>query len=268
MRRLRDQQMRLLAEVKRERQRLQAVEGNLQVLGSQHGAVRQKLDIARRFKADLFARLRLELPATLMIELRECVDRHPIPEPDGVRTAHELHLADKVTEALTNLSILVVEFSGDEADDAHTVLAGELVKKLTDLDQRFTGPEVRQDASEGDPRVLTTAFDEPAGALGVMTALGAAHPQQIHALRAVLVAGTTITEFDQEHVDRLFARTLHGTRQLLEEASSGTLVLNQRARDLLGESPGVRPHEGADGLWVVTRADGDLAEPETKEGTP
>ena len=266
MRRLRDQQMRLNTDLKRERQRLQAVEGKLQVLGSKHGAVQQKLDIARRFKADLFSRLRLELPSTLMVELRECVDRHPIPEPDGVRTAHELHLADKVTEALRNLSILVVEFRDDEADDAHTVLAGELVKKLIDLDQRFTGPEVRHGTSEGAPEVLTTAFDEPVGALDVMTALGAAHPQQIHALRAVLVAGIKITEFDQEHVDRLFARTLHDTRQLLEEASSGTLVLNQRARDLLGESPGVRPHEGTDGLWVVTLADGGLPEPDPKDG--
>ena len=36
-----------------------------------------------------------------------------------MRTAHDLHLADKVTEALTNLSILVVEFSDDDADGAH-----------------------------------------------------------------------------------------------------------------------------------------------------
>ena len=70
-----------------------------------------------------------------------CLNRHPIPEPEGVRTAQELHLADKVTEALASLSILVVEFSADEElDAARTVLAGELVKRQTDLDVRFTGP--------------------------------------------------------------------------------------------------------------------------------
>ena len=126
MRRLRDQQARLLNDVKRERQRLQAVEGKLQVQTAQRDSVQQKLDIARRFKEDLFSRLRLDLPSTLTGELQECVNRNPIPEPDGVRTAHDLHLADKVTEALTNLSILVVEFSDDDADGAHTVLAGEL----------------------------------------------------------------------------------------------------------------------------------------------
>ena len=102
----------------------------------------------------------VDLPSTLTGELPECVNRNPIPEPDGVRTAHDLHLADKVTEALTNLSILVVEFSDDDADGAHTVLAGELVMKLTALELRFTGPEVRHGAPEGDPKVLTTAFDE------------------------------------------------------------------------------------------------------------
>ncbi|MFP6647563.1 MAG: hypothetical protein VCF24_28985 [Candidatus Latescibacterota bacterium] len=58
MRRLRDQQARLLNDVKRERQRLQAVEGKLQVQSAQRGSVQQKLDIARRFKEDLFSRLR------------------------------------------------------------------------------------------------------------------------------------------------------------------------------------------------------------------
>lgn len=53
------------------------------------------------------------------------MNRHPIPDPEGVRTAQELQLADKVTEALTSLSILVVEFSADEELGAtRTVLAG------------------------------------------------------------------------------------------------------------------------------------------------
>ena len=261
MRRLRDVHARLLHEVKRERQRLQAVEGKLQVQRSQRGAVQQKLANARRFKDDLFGRLRLALPSTLTGELRECVNRHPIPEPEGVRTAHSLRLADKVTAALTSLSILVVEFSaGDAADGSETVLAGELVQQLTSLGALFTGPEPRQGAPEGSPAVLTTAFDEPAGALDLMTALGASHGEQVHAARVVLVAGITVTEFDQEHVNRLFARTLHSTRQLLEDADPGTLVLNERAHELLGDRAGISPRDGAEGQWVVS-----LAEPSAKD---
>ncbi len=37
-------------------------------------------------------------------------------------------------------------------------------------------------------------------------------------------------------MNRLFARTLNSSRQLIEEAASGTLVLNERAHELLGES--------------------------------
>ena len=260
MRRLRDTHIRLLTDVKRERQRLQAVEGKLQIHRSNRGAVQQKLASARRFKEDLFGRLQLELPSTQMTDLRHCVNRHPIPEPEGVRIAHDLHLAEKITAALTQLSILVVEISADdEAEAAHTVLAGELVKKLNALEARFTGPEARRDAPEGSPEVLTTAFDEPTTALDILVALGAGHPQQIHLLRAVLVAGITITEFDQEHVNHLFARTLHSPRQLLEDAEQGTLVINERAHELLGNRPEVVPVEGPDNLWVARlgeKADG------------
>ncbi|MDA0336846.1 MAG: hypothetical protein O2782_16910 [bacterium] len=253
MRRMTDVHLRLLNDVKRDRQRLQTIETKLQVLRSQRGAVEQKLANARRFKEDLFGRLRLELPSTQMADLRQCVNRHPIPEPEGVRTAHDLHLADKVTAALTSLSILVVEIGLDgEAEGAHTVLAGELVNRLNALGANFTGPAPRRDAPEGSPEVLTTAFDEPATALELVTTLGgAAHPQQIRTLRAVLVAGITITEFDQEHVNRLFARTLHSTRQLLEDAEPGCVVVNERAHELLGDRPGLLPVEGPEKLWVA-----------------
>lgn len=252
MRRLRDLHFRLLNEVKKERQRVQAVDGKLQIQRAKRGEVQQKLTNARRFKDDLFGRLRLELPSTLMAELRQCVNRHPIPEPDGVRTAHDLRLADKVTAALTQLSLVVVEFSAEDEDDgAVTVLAGELVKRLTAAGARFTGPETRRGEPEGSPQVLTTAFDEPGTALDTLAALGATHADSIHVLRAVLVAGISITEFDQEHVNRLFARTLHSTRQLLESAAPGALILNERAQQLLGQRPEVVPVEDSDNLWMV-----------------
>lgn len=266
MRRLRDSHQRLHTEVKRDRQRLQAVENKLQVQRSQRGAVQQKLTNARRFKDELHSRLRRELPSSLLNDLAKCVNQHPIPEPEGVRTAHELRLADKVTEALTSLSILVVEIGGTDSDDGDgTVIAGLLVQRLTELEARFSGPEPRRGAADTDPHVLTTAFDDPASALDLMTTIGAAHPEQIAAVRAALVAGITVTQFDQEHVNRLFARTLHSTRSMLEEVGTGELVLNERAHELLGKRPDVSAREGADKLWSVRLGATAESSPESAE---
>ena len=193
-----------------------------------------------------------------------CLNRHPIPEPEGVRTAQELHLADKMTEALASLSILVVEFSADEElDAARTVLAGELVKRQTDLDVRFTGPEKRHGAPERSPQILTTAFDEPIGGLEIMTDLASEYPEDV-SVRAVLVAGIAVSEFDKEHVNRLFARTLHNTRQIIEEAEPRTLVFNERAHGLLGDRPGIEPSDSVDGHWVMSLV--HAPEPTTTEG--
>tara|TARA_B100000809_G_scaffold123973_1_gene122095 strand:+ start:736 stop:1182 length:447 start_codon:yes stop_codon:yes gene_type:complete len=129
------------------------------------------------------------------------------------------------------------------------VLAGELVKRLTVLEIRFTGPDKRQGAPEGSPQVLTTAFDEPTG---------------VNVLRAVLVAGITVSESDREHVNRLFARTLHSARQLIEEAEPRTLVFNERAHGLLGDRPGIEPSDSVDGHWVMSLV--HAPEPTTTEG--
>ncbi|HCL29219.1 MAG TPA: hypothetical protein DIC52_12385 [Candidatus Latescibacteria bacterium] len=129
------------------------------------------------------------------------------------------------------------------------MLAGELVKRLTVLEIRFTGPDKRQGAPEGSPQVLTTAFDEPTG---------------VNVLRAVLVAGITVSESDREHVNRLFARTLHSARQLIEEAEPRTLVFNERAHGLLGDRPGIEPSDSVDGHWVMSLV--HAPEPTTTEG--
>lgn len=252
MRRLRDSQVRLVHDLRRERQRLQAIDGKLQVERARCGAVQQNLATARRFKEDLFGRLRLELPSTLLSELRECVDRHPVPEPAGALTAHQLHLADKVTAALGSLSLLLLEFrdTGD-GGAARTVLQGDLVQTLTDLGVRWTGPEaVRQDEPAGPSRVAT-AFDEPVQAVGVVRSLATAYPGHVAALRGVLVAGVTVTEFDQEHVNRLFARTINSAAVLLEDAPDAALVLNDQAYELLRDSVGIEIFSEAEKLWVL-----------------
>jgi hypothetical protein len=273
MRRLRDQHMHLLQEVKRERKRLQAVEGKLHVQRSQRGSAQQKLANARRFKDDLFSRLRLELPSNLAGELNKCVNRHPIPEPEGVRTAHELRLVDKVTDALSALTLLVVELAPDpdDAPGARVALGGDLVERLKALGVRFTGPAVRRGAPDEAAEVLTTAVDDPAQAVDLLVAFGEAHAEHVAQLRGVLISGVTVTDFDKEHVNRLFARTLHGTRALLDEAEAGQVVINQKAHDLLGARPGIDAKEGPDLLWILplgVRLERAAAEGTDVAGTP
>ena len=66
-----------------------------------------------------------------------------------------------------------------------------------------------------------------------------------------MVAGIIIDEFDQDHVNRIFARTLHSTRRLVEDAEPGTLTINERAHELLGERPEILAVDGPDNLWVT-----------------
>ena len=97
-----------------------------------------------------------------------------------------------------------------------------------------------------------------------MNDLASEHPQDVNVLRAVLVAGIAVSEFDREHVNRLFARTLHSTRQLIEEAEPRTLVFNERAHGLLGDRPGIEPSDSVDGHWVMSLV--HAPEPTTTEG--
>jgi hypothetical protein len=263
MRRLRELRSRLYQDLKRERTRLTSIEGKIQVERSRNGSAKQKLTNARRFKDDLYGRLRLELPSAMNADLRQCVNRHPIPEPAGVKTAHELRLADKVTEALGSLSLLLIEFGDDEdgGGAARTVLEGEVVKALEDREIRYSGPRPLLVGEDEGPSRLTTAFDGPDEAVAVIRGLARTHTQEILTLRATLVAGVAVTEFDQEHVNRLFARTFHGAQQLLEETPASTLIINDQAHEQLADRDAVVEHSAPERLWSLSLAVAAREEP-------
>lgn len=257
MRRLRENATRLQGDLKRERQRLQAMEGKRQVERARFGETQQKLGNARRFKEDLFGRLRLELPSTMADDLRKCVNRHPVPEPAGVKTAHELHLADRVNEALSSLSILVVEF-GDDAEGgsgARTLLQGELVKDLRRLEILYSGPKPVKDGFEEGPTRLVTAFDEPGKALKVVRRLARSHADHIVTVRATLVAGMALSELDQDNVNRRFARALLGAEQLLNSAPEASLLVNEQAREFLGDHDDITEHNAVEKTWILSLTD-------------
>ena len=115
-RRLRERQVRLQAELNENRLRLQSLDGTLQVERGRKGAIEQKLALGRRFKDELYQRLRLELPDPLVAEVRNCVNHNPIPQPQGVRLFHELKIADKIAKALQSMAVGLFEFSIPDED--------------------------------------------------------------------------------------------------------------------------------------------------------
>lgn len=241
MRRLRERQMRLVVDIKRERSRSRALEGTLQVETSRRGAVEQKLATTRRFKDDLFSRLRVELAEGMQAELRRCVDRHPIPEPAGVRVAHQLGLAEKISNALGQLSILVLQLPVDGADDVLT----SMVETLEAGQIKFSGPTADEEA-----RFLTTAFDHPDEAIAfVRLVLGNFQEDDLVGVRAMLLAGLDVARVDQESVNKLYARSLHGARAILDSAPEEGLLIDGRAYDQAQDHDGIQLHSHGENLW-------------------
>ncbi|MBT3345475.1 MAG: hypothetical protein HN712_06195 [Gemmatimonadetes bacterium] len=258
MRRLRERQMRLTSDIKRERSRFRALEGKLQVETARRGSVEQKLGTTRRFKDELFSRLRVELPEGMQAELRHCIDRHPIPEPAGVRVAHQLGLAEKINEALGLLSILVIETPNDSADD---VLEG-IGNALNVAELRFSGPTTEDE----EARFLTTAFDRPDEAIAfIRNVLGVFDEANLTGVRAILLAGLNVTEFDQESVNKLFARSLHGARAVLDSAPEEGLLVEGKAYDQATDRDGLQLHSHGENLWHLQWSELNRPEEATTE---
>ena len=241
MRRLRERHMRLAQEIKRERSRKHTLDGKLQVETSRRGAAENKLATARRYKDDLYGRLRVELPETMQAELRSCIDRHPVPEPSGVRVAHQLGLTERITQALGQLSILVIEFPTAGADE----LLDGLVSQLQEAELKYSLPD------EGDDTCfLTTAFDQPDDAITfVRQVLGAHEIERLSGIRGMLLAGLSVTDLDSDNVNQLFARTLHGARTILESAPKEGLLIDGNAYEHVTGRVGLELHSRAENLW-------------------
>lgn len=240
IRRLRERQKCLVRDIKRERSRENALDGTLYVETARRGAVEKKLTTTRHFKDDLCSRLHLELPEAMQAELRSCIDRHSIPEPSGARVAHELGLSEKINQSLGQLSILVIELP----TDAHEVLKG-ILTALQESGAKFSPP-----AEDGESRLLTTAFDCPDDAIPfVRQVLGPHDDSSLSGVRGMLLAGLNVTEFDQDGVNKLFARTLHGVRAILDIAPEEGLLVEGSAYDQAADRAGFELHNQTEKLW-------------------
>ncbi|MBT4610135.1 MAG: hypothetical protein HOC05_08845, partial [Gemmatimonadetes bacterium] len=222
--------------------------------------VEKKLATTRRFKDDLFSRLRHELPEAMQAELRSCIDRHPIPEPSGVRVAHELGLTERINQALGQLSILVIELPAEQADD----VLDSILAALQESEGKFSAP-----TEDGESRLLTTAFDCPDDAIQFVRQTLTSHEESsLSGVRGMLLAGLNVTEFDQDSVNKLFARTLHGARAILDSAPEEGLLVDGSAYEQAADRAGFELHSQTENLrhlpWEQLNVE-DGAEPEGDE---
>ncbi|MFH1569757.1 MAG: hypothetical protein ABIL09_17305 [Gemmatimonadota bacterium] len=247
IRRLRDERVRLHYDLKRALQRLESLEGKLQVDRSSKGLVEQKSQTARRFKDEMYARLRVELPEPLLPELRRCINRNPVPEPRGVRLFHDLKLADRIAAALEAVSVIVFELRDGGAPES-AVIKGQLLQSLKLGAVPFASPEPR-DEDESEER-LVAAFDDAEKAMGFARQFASqAAAEHLGRLQGVLMAGVSRGGEGEGDLGRAFARSLELAQQLADTAPPGCLLINAAAHDSLADRSGVEVFSKVEKLY-------------------
>ena len=253
-RRLRENQVRLQGELNKHRQRLQALDGTLQVARGHKGAIEQKLKLGRRFKDELYERLRLELPGPLVSEARNCINHNPIPQPRGVRLFHELKIADKIAKTLQSMAVGLFEFSIAD-DEARTTMMDTFIEMLGASEvSHIRGQAGSEDTSASllEEHVIVCAFDQATTCMELTRAfIQKAGGDLVGQVRAVLLAGVNTSRHADDDVSRLFARALDHALDFIPRSPQGSLLMNLAAREHLGDaSEGVELFDKAQQLYV------------------
>ena len=269
-RRLRERRARLQNELNRNRLRVQSLDGTLQVERGRRGAIEQKLTVGRRFKDDLYHRLRLELPDPLVTEVRNCINHNPIPQPRGVRLFHELKIADKIARTLQSMAVGLFEFSVTDGE-ARRSLMDAFVALLEEAEVSHTrGHPQGEDgsASAVAENAVVCAFDQATTCMELIrTFIQQATVDQQGQVRGVLLAGVNANRHVDDDVSRLFARALDYALDFIARSPAGSLLMNAFAYEDLGDRrDGIELFDRAEQLYVFAwqsydRADASPPEP-------
>lgn len=251
MRRLYQQRLRTRTDLNKITQRLSSLEDSLQVERASQASTKRKIVAAIHFKESLHKRLLIELPDRLQHRLSLCIDRNPVPETTGVKLFHELNLAEKIAETLSDLSVAVFQFPTDD-DAANAVLKGEFIRALEKAHLRYApGSSVRRSAPDlpADLDFVVCVFDGPAAALDMLCQfiedLSDERVTQIHGALVSGIGGTA--DDDPEGIVGRFARSLDRCQELAESAPPATLLFNEVAYDSLLDRQGVKSFSAPDG---------------------
>ena len=253
-RRVRERQVRLQADLNKNRTRLQSLEGTLQVERGRKGAIEQKLKLGRRFKDELYHRLRLELPGPLVGEVRNCINHNPIPQPQGVRLFHELKIADRIAQTLQSMAVGLFEFSIEDGT-VRSDLMDTFVEMLDAAEVSYIrGTPGGESASASllDENAIVCAFAHATSCMELTRAfIQKAGGDVVGQVRGVLLAGVNTDRHSDDDVSRLFARALDHALEFIKRSPTGALMMNSVAHKHLGESTdGVELLDRAEQLYV------------------
>ena len=219
IRRLREALARAQHDLQKTQQRFEALEGTRQVERSKKNSLRQDTIKLRVFTEEHYDRLCHELPKEFQPELEKCHSISPEFDPEILRSLHELKLADRITEALDALSLMVIEFLNlDQA--ARSISLGEVVQLVEKAGIRFHAP---------DEITLVCVFDRPVDALSLVREFVHNAPADRSAsIRAGLYTGIHIND-EAGEINQFFSQHLQLVRQLSSRAPAGTLLMNENA---------------------------------------
>jgi len=264
MRRLEDAQVRLQYDLKRGRQLVESLQGKWQVSQAYLGSAQSKVETARRFRDDLRRRLATELPVDMQTRLSQCLSRHPVPEPRGMKIFHQLHISDRIAVALGAVSIILLDLP-DDGGPAQATLIGDLVQVLEAGGVSYTRTERRD---EDDSDHIVCGFDNPDAAMHMVRQLTRAScSERLAHLRGVLMSAVSVSDCDDDNVSLAFARSLDLAQHLLTTAPLGILLLNEPAFAALTDRSGIETFSTAEKLYSYDwRIDEPPPSEDAKEG--
>ena len=219
VRRLREALVRAQNDLQKAQQLLDVLNGKQKVEHSKRKSVSKDVERLRLANEELYTRLRTELPAQYLPSLDDCMRQNAADDQAQLRVLNELKLAEKISEVLNSLSLLVVEFIADDESD-RTVALGQFARSLD---------KERTTYHATDQSTIVCTFDAPAQALELLRDFKLETPSgRKIAIRGGLYTGVQLTG-EAADLNRFLAQHLQLARKLSGRAPANVVLLNEGA---------------------------------------
>jgi len=238
-------------EVQKTNQRLEFLREKLGIAQSKKRTLDRETAHLREVVEKLHARLQSVLPQAMLPQLERCRTLHTAPSSSELQLLQELDLSAAVSRALGPLSLLILQLPARGDADQNPDAA-----RLT---QQLNGAKVHFHAARDG--LFSCVFSSPQAALDLLVSFFAELPAERAAeARGSLHAGLELID-EKDAIKRLFARNLQRTRQLLERAPAGGLLMNEEAFEDLEKRDDVQLFDDDDRTYVFCWAphDGEMS---------
>ena len=241
LRRLREDLLQVQHEVQKGHLHLEALNEKLNLEQSKKRTLQRETTDLNKTKQRLHARLQALLPNNLQPRLEKCLSLYAEPTSGELKLLQDLDLVKEITRALGPLSLLMLHLP--EEDEDQTAALIHLTQLLTIAEVHFHGPQ---------DETIICFFTRPSTAFDFLRRFLQETPDEfVQALRGGLHSGLEITD-EKGEINRLLARNLKQTRQLLEDASPGSLLMNEEAYQGLESCDGIQQFDAKHQLYSFT----------------